>query len=134
MLLALVLVAVALPTALWGASVVLWIVVALGSLGAFPSSGDRISIGGGLTVIGVCVLGGLALYVVGGGQALSAVLAGAVLVLLVPAIVFAFAFWLKFVRREDVNGPRMVIVIRDRPRGLPKAPAPQWPRPPGRRR
>jgi hypothetical protein len=134
MLLAMVLTALAMPTALWGVSGALWIVVALGCLGAFPSSGDRISFRGGLTVVGGCFVAGLALYLVGGEQALSAVLAGGVLGLLVPALVFAFVLAVKFVRRDDENAPVMIIVVRDRPRGLPKAPAPPWPRPPGRRR
>jgi hypothetical protein len=127
MLGALALLAAALPTAWWGASVALWIVAGLGSLGAFPSSGDRVSIREALLLAGVCVLAGLTLYGVGGQQATSVVLAGAVVMLLVPAAVFAFVFGLMFVWGQDADGSVMVIVIRDRPRAVPRASAPLWP-------
>jgi len=123
-LMALVLLATALPTAWWGAAVGLWIVAALGSLGAFPSSGDRVSVVEALALVGVTVLAGVALYVVGGEHTTSVALAAAVLALLVPAIVFALAFWLKFVWRQEARGSIMVIVIRDRPRAVARAQAP----------
>jgi hypothetical protein len=126
-LMALVLLARTLPAAWWGGSAALWIVAALGSLGAFPSSGDRVSVLEALALVGACVLAGLALYGVGGERATSVALAAAVLALLVPAIVFALAFWLKFVRRQDASQSVMVIVIRDRPRVVPRSPAPLWP-------
>ncbi len=88
-LLAVALLAAALPGTQRGASIGLWVLVGLGSLGAFPSRGDRFSVRGALTVLGAGVLAGLAILAVGGGHALSAVLAGAALVLAIPAIVFA---------------------------------------------
>jgi hypothetical protein len=92
-LLAVTLVALNLPSDWSGASLAWLVVVGLGSLGAFPSSNDRdiISNRGALTVVAACLLAGLALYALG---ALSLVLAGAALALLVPAGLFAFVFGL----------------------------------------
>ena len=135
-LLAISLVAVNLPSALWGASVALWLAVGLGSLGAFPSPGDHVSLRGGLAIVGGCIVSGLALYTVGGDHALSVVLAGAVLALLIPAAVFVVVFGLRkaFIGEETEATAPMVIVIHHKPGGLPQPPRPQWPRPPGRRR
>ena len=87
-LLAVAVLAAGLPGTQRGASMGLWVLVGLGSLGAFPSRGDHFSIRGALTVAVAGVLAGLAILVVGGEHALSALLAAAALALAIPAIVF----------------------------------------------
>ena len=133
MLLALAWVAANLAGTYWEASALLWLVVGLGSLGAFPSSGDRIPLLGGLLALAVCVAVGLGILMLAGERGLSVVLAGAVVALLVPALLFAIVFWVAWgLHREDEGRPPMFIVIRDRPRGTPTPPRPQWRGPQGR--
>jgi hypothetical protein len=138
-LLALTAIAINLPPSLSAVDAALLALSALASLGAFPSSGDRVGLRGGASIVGLLAIVGAVVFVVGGPQRLGDVLAVVAVLLIVPAgtfaiiaaVVLALGLAIAAVFSDDGDDETRVVPIfitKSAPRrpNWPAAPRPNW--------
>ena len=139
LLLVVAVIAINLPANLSGIELALLALSALASLGAFPSSRDRVGIRGAAPLVGVVAIVGFAAFLIGGPERLGDGLAAIVLLLAVPAGTFGILavglLALAVVEAavfsdDDEEEPRAVpvFITRSAPRrpNWPAAPRPNW--------